>query len=92
MRYLPGYLLSLISRVIHAVVFNGSPYMTLSARAYLEAVRNPEQDAWDTYRRWINRLFFWQRDAQGNLNHCQRAWNAEVDRAEATILALREIE
>jgi len=80
-----GYLLSLVSRVVHAVVFNGSPYMTLSARAYLEAVRNPGQDAWDIYRRRINALFFWQQD------HCQQAWNAEVDRAETTILALRDI-
>lgn len=85
MRDVPVYLISIISRLTHAVVFNGSPYMTLSARAYLEAMRNPERDAWDTYRRLINAMFFWQR------NHCERAWNAEVDRAENTILALREI-
>lgn len=30
--------------------------------------------------RRINRLFFWQRDENGNLNHCWRAWRTEAQR------------
>jgi hypothetical protein len=28
----------------------------------------------------INRLFFWQRDEHGELNHCWRAWRTEARR------------
>jgi len=30
--------------------------------------------------RRINRLFFWQRDQDGHLNHCWRAWRTEAQR------------
>lgn len=34
----------------------------------------------DRPMRTINAIFFWQRDEAGRLNHCYRAWRAEIER------------
>ena len=34
----------------------------------------------DWRERAVNLLFWWQKDAQGRRNHCERAWLAEYER------------
>lgn len=75
--YEVGYfLISLVSRIINATIYDGSMHQTLSARAHIEARTNA---AWARRERRINRLFFWQAD------HCARAWLSEVTRARKTL-------
>lgn len=62
---------SLFSRFINAAFFGGSTHQTTSARAYIEP--------WPMRQRFINALFFWQD------NHCQRAWQREVENARKTL-------
>lgn len=65
-------LVSIISRALNAFIFGGSTAQTLSARSHLEA---PFSVQWEERRRFINALFFWQKD------HCRWAWEIEVERA-----------
>jgi hypothetical protein len=69
-------LVSLISRMINAIVFGGSTAQTLSSRAYIDG-----QDSafWQRIGQGINLLFFWQE------NHIADAWAAEVERAQYTL-------
>jgi len=69
-------LVSLFSRMINAIVFNGSTAQTLSARAYIDG-----QDSafWQGMGQGINLLFFWQE------NHIADAWASEVERARYTL-------
>lgn len=76
-------LISLLSRAINAFIFDGSTAQTLSARCYLEAPRSP---AWERRRRIVNAIFFWQP------NHCQWAWEAEVERARYVLSRLHGFE
>lgn len=76
--------ISIVSRFLN-VCAGGSPYQTLSARSYVEAVIDEKQNHWDTYRRLINGLFFWQS------NHCERAWLRQVERAMRTLKDHRAI-
>lgn len=72
-----GFLVvSLISRVINAVVFKGSMQQTLSARAYVMSHGEPK---WEHRRKIIDTIFFWEDQ------HCRNAWLAEVDRARRTL-------
>jgi hypothetical protein len=69
-------LVSLISRMINAIVFGGSTAQTLSARAYIDG-----QDSafWERIGQGINLIFFWQE------NHIADAWASEVERARYTL-------
>ena len=69
-------LVSLFSRMLNAILFNGSTAQTLSARAYIDG-----QDSvfWQRIGQSINLLFFWQD------NHIADAWAAEVERARYTL-------
>lgn len=56
----------------------GRPDEMISARAYrLALIDHP---VGEVAMRRINRLFFWQRDEHGELNHCWRAWRTEAQR------------
>lgn len=71
---------SLLSRILNSIVFGGSMYQTTSARAYIEGVLNPKpNDIWERRMRIINKIVFWEPD------HCEKAWRAEVARAQAVI-------
>lgn len=76
--YEVGYFIgSLASRTVNAILFKGSMYQTLSARAHIDARTS---DRWDRWERRINRLIFWSED------HCANAWASEVTRAKKTLL------
>lgn len=78
-----GYFLgSLASRTVNALLFKGSMYQTLSARAHIDARTSA---TWKRRERFINRLIFWAED------HCADAWASEVMRAQKT-LAKNQIE
>ena len=74
--YLPYRLasdiVSLFSRMLNALVFNGSTAQTFSARAYLDG---RDSRVWASIGKLINLLFFWQDD------HIKSAWETEVARA-----------
>jgi len=70
---------SLFSRMLNAVVFNGSTAQTLSARAYLDG---RDSRFWRGIGKVINALFFWQE------NHIKAAWETEVKRARYTLQRL----
>jgi hypothetical protein len=72
-----AFLVSITSRAFNAVVYNGSIYQTFSARCYWEAQGGSVE--WNRRQRYVNRLFFW---ADG---HCEKAWKAELARAEKTV-------
>ena len=76
-------LVSLFSRMINAVFFNGSTAQTLSSRSYIDGQTSP---FWRGMGWFINALFFWQDD------HIAAAWQAEVDRAKYTLQRLEGIE
>lgn len=65
-------LVSIASRGINAVFFNGSTAQTLSARSYLDG---RESRFWAGMGKLINAIFFWQE------NHVKTAWEQEVERA-----------
>jgi hypothetical protein len=69
-------LVSLLSRMINAIVFGGSTAQTLSARAYIDGQDNV---FWERIGQGINLLFFWQE------NHIADAWASEVERARYTL-------
>ena len=79
LRRLANDLVSLLSRGINAIVFNGSTAQTLSSRAYIDG-RNSLY--WRRIGRVINALFFWQE------NHVKLAWESEVERARYTLQRL----
>jgi hypothetical protein len=72
-------LISLLSRALNAILFNGSTAQTLSSRAYIDG-RNSA--FWRGMGKLINGLFFWQDD------HIKAAWEAEVNRARYTLQRL----
>lgn len=72
-------LISLLSRAINAIVFNGSTAQTLSSRSYIDG---RDSRFWRVMGRVINALFFWQDD------HIKAAWEAEVSRARYTLQRL----
>jgi len=72
-------LVSLVSRMINAIVFNGSTAQTLSSRAYIDG---RDSRYWQRIGRVINALFFWQE------NHVKLAWESEVERARYTLQRL----
>ena len=75
--YEVGYfLLSLVSRIVNAVIYAGSMHQTMSARAHIEARFS---DRWARIEHRINAAFFWQD------NHCAEAWASEVTRARKTM-------
>lgn len=80
--YLLYHTASLPSRYMN-VLRGGYFGHTLSARAEREAQLTGGD--WLKTRRRVNRLFFWQRDDEGNPDHCARAWAAQVNRALTTI-------
>jgi len=65
-------LVSLFSRTVNALFFNGSSAQTLSARAYLDG---RDSRVWANIGKVVNALFFWQDD------HIKSAWETEVARA-----------
>lgn len=75
-------LVSLFSRMLNAIFFNGSTAQTLSARAYLNG---RDSRFWWVMGRIINALFFWQED------HVKAAWEAEVERARHVLQRLERM-
>ena len=87
------FLISLVSRVLNAVFYQGSMHQTLSARTHIEA-----RDAWLTFDEWeaasarkwiarerrIDRLFYVLTFGR-QTGHCARAWQSEVTRARKTL-------
>jgi len=69
-------LVSLFSRMLNAILFNGSTAQTLSARAYVDGQDNV---FWQRIGKAINLLFFWEE------NHIADAWAMEVERARYTL-------
>ena len=69
-------LVSLFSRMLNAILFNGSTAQTLSARAYIDGQNSV---FWQRIGQGINLLFFWQD------NHIADAWAMEVERAQYTL-------
>jgi len=67
-----------ISQLGHAVLFGGSPNITISARCYLER-RKP---IWRTAYKVINWVFFLQVD------HCRDSWVSDIDFARKALLKL----
>jgi len=64
------------SRLFNAAVFGGSTYQTVSARAYIDGRTNAK---WARRRNRIDAVFWFDPD------HCQRAWQQEVDAARKTL-------
>lgn len=67
-----------ISQLGHAVLFGGSPNITISARCYLER----QKPIWRIAYRVINRIFFFQED------HCRDSWASDVKFAREALLKL----
>ena len=61
------------------VLIYGTPDETISARAYRNS-KHHQKPRWVQAEKFINLLFFWQKDNQGNRNHCERAYIAELER------------
>lgn len=53
---------------------------TLSARAH--RMREKKQKYWGWTANAIDLLFFWQKDEQGNRNHCKTSYESEVNRSQ----------
>lgn len=51
---------------------------TLSARAWRLGKRYPK--TWGRFETSLNLIFFWQKDTEGNRNHCYRAYLSERER------------
>lgn len=75
--------ISLLSRGINAVFFNGSTAQTLSSRSYIDGRTSR---FWRGMGKLINTLFFWQDD------HVAASWGAEVERARYTLERLHGLE
>lgn len=58
-----------LSQLGHAALFGGNPNITISARSYL----NRDKPGWRHAYKWINRLFFLQKD------HCRDSWLSDVE-------------
>jgi len=65
------------SRVLNAAVFGGSTHQTTSARAHIDGKTDPK---WARRRDRIDRFLAWY-----EADHCQRAWQNEVDAARKTL-------
>jgi len=65
------------SRVLNAAVFGGSTHQTLSARAFIDGMSSPK---WARRRDRIDWFLAWY-----EADHCQRAWQQEVDAARKTL-------
>ena len=65
------------SRLFNAAVFGGSTYQTVSARAYIDGRTNAK---WARRRNRIDWFLAWY-----EADHCQRAWQQEVDAARKTL-------
>lgn len=63
----------IVSRLVNAIVFQGSTRQTVSARAHIEQ--------WPRGRVWINAAF----GIFGVEDHCGGAWNSEVSDAIKTL-------
>jgi hypothetical protein len=59
------------SALLYTVAFNGDMHTSTSAAAHLLQAH----PAWANRRRFINALFFWQKD------HCKSAWESDIARA-----------
>ena len=64
-------LFALSSQLLNVLLFNGSPDETISGRCYRQGVLLG-QDSWYTWRRRINRVFFFQQD------HCRSSHQRDV--------------
>lgn len=51
---------------------------TLSARAWRLSERFPQ--TWGIFEYVVNLVFFWEKDTEGNRNHCYRAYLSEKER------------
>jgi len=65
------------SRLFNAAVFGGSTHQTTSARAFIDGKTDPE---WARRRDRIDWFLAWY-----EADHCQRAWQQEVDAARKTL-------
>lgn len=61
-----------LDQALNAWLFNGWADETISARAYRNSAQGKRK--WVTFERWINRLFFWQK------NHCEASFRMEQER------------
>ena len=65
------------SRLFNAAIFGGSTHQTTSARAFIDGKTDPE------WARRRDRIDWWL--AWYEADHCQRAWQQEVDAARKTL-------
>jgi hypothetical protein len=63
--------------MLYTVAFNGDMHTSTSAAAHLLQAH----PAWANRRRFINALFPWQAD------HCKSAWESDLARAKAKVMA-----
>jgi hypothetical protein len=65
------------SAMLNTIFFGGDMHTSTSAAAHLKQAH----PAWANRRRFINALFPWQAD------HCKSAWQADLARAKAKVMA-----
>lgn len=70
------YTMAYFSRLVNLIIFNGTMHQTLSARTHTEAHFD---EGWKRQEEIINKIFFWEP------NHCEKAWEDEVCRANKTL-------
>lgn len=68
-----------IDQLINTLI-GGKADETLSARAH--RMREKKQRVWGWTADAIDLLFFWQKDDQGQRNHCHRSYLSEVNRSQ----------
>jgi hypothetical protein len=63
---------TLISQAFNTIFLLGIPDMTVSARCYL----NKDKPYWRVAYKYINKVFFWQK------NHCKESFDADIKYAQ----------
>jgi len=71
MRWYGKQILIALDQMFNAVC-GGWADETLSARAH--------RCKWKKRERWINSLFRWEKNSEGKRNHCEQAYEHEIDR------------
>ena len=69
-----------VDQVINTLVWAdkegfGKADETLSARAWRLRGRDK---TWGRFQRFVDQLFFWQRDPDGTLHHCRESYISEI--------------
>lgn len=74
---------SALSQLANVLVCNGNPNETISSRAYRQGVLGGNRK-WNAYRKFVDALFFWQRD------HCRVSHESDVEFAVELLKKERE--